>query len=130
MSKLFSHLSSLTNSIRLIPLPVLRGLVIKRVVRIRRREERLDTEQDRADLQRRRPLCLEHVQADPSQRVDVGVVDACQETRLGGSHGVIVGEVKLQFEDATLVRRVSGTGKLYVEIAVVILIDCDLDPRC
>ena len=129
MSIFLSHLSSLTDSVGLVSLPVLRGLIVEGVVGVGRREEDLDAEEDGADLQRGRPLRLEHVQADAPQRVDVGVVDPRQEPRLGGAHRVVVGEEELQLEDAALVGRVLRPGELDVEVPVVVLVNSDLDPR-
>lgn len=53
----------------LVLLPRLRNVVGERVVGVRRREERLDREQDRADLERGRPLVLENVEADAAELV-------------------------------------------------------------
>lgn len=35
---------------------------------------------------------LQHIQADASQSVDVGVVNFGEEADLGGSHGVVIGK--------------------------------------
>ena len=129
MSIFLSHLSSLTDSVGLVSLPVLRGLVVEGVVGVGGREEDLDAEEDGADLEGGGPLCLEDVQADAPQRVDVGVVDPRQEAGLGGAHGVVVREEELQLEDAALVGGVLGAGKLDVEVAVVALVHSDLDSR-
>lgn len=59
-------------------------------------------QQHRADLQRRRPLVLEDVEADAPELVDVGVVDLGQEAHLGRRHGVVLGQEELELEGAAL----------------------------
>jgi hypothetical protein len=46
---------------------VLRNVVSERIIRVRRREERLDGEQDGPDLERRGPLVLENIKADSTE---------------------------------------------------------------
>ena len=53
-----------------------------------RAHERLDAEQDRADLQRGRPLVLEDVEADAPELVRVGMVELGDEADFGWRHGV------------------------------------------
>lgn len=45
-------------------------------------------------------LTLEYVQADPTELINVGVVDLGQEANLGRNHGVIICEEQLELEDA------------------------------
>lgn len=46
-------------------------------------------------------LTLQHIQTDPSQTVDVRVVDLGQEADLGGSHRIVIGQEEFEPEDAT-----------------------------
>lgn len=46
------------------------------------------------------PHTLQHIQADATQLVDVGVEDLGQEADLGRDHGVVVGEKELELEGA------------------------------
>lgn len=55
---------------------------VQGVVRVGRREQRLDRQQHGANLERGRPLVFEDVQADAAQAVNVGVVDAGEEADL------------------------------------------------
>lgn len=60
----------------------------------------LDTQENGSDLQGRRPLVLEDIEADTTQFVNVGVVNARQEAHFGGRHRVIRRQEQLKLEDA------------------------------
>lgn len=62
---------------------MLSDIVGKRVIGVRRAEESLNAEKHRADLKCRAPLVLQDVQANPSETIDVGVIDSCQKPHLG-----------------------------------------------
>lgn len=85
--------------------PVLSHIIRKWVVRIRCRQQRLNGEEDGADLQRGTPLVLENVQADAPELVDVGVVDFRQKAHFGRRHRIVLAQKQLQFEDAACRRR-------------------------
>lgn len=100
----------------LILFPSLSDVVCQWVVWVRGTKQGLDGEQNGSDLEGGRPvalkgvslclweespcLTLQHVQADSSESVDVGVVDLCEEADLGWSHWVVVGQEEFQLEDA------------------------------
>lgn len=46
-----------------------------------------------------RTLTLEYVEANATKLVDIGMKDLGKEADLGRSHGVVVGEEELEFED-------------------------------
>lgn len=73
----------------LTPLP--RDAFVERVVRVRRRQQRLHRDQHGPDLQGRGPLVLEDVEADAAELVDVGVVDLGEEADLFGRGRARVG---------------------------------------
>ena len=70
------------NRPRLVCFPYLRHVVGERIVRVWRGEERLNREEDGADLQRRAPLVLENVEADAPEPINIRVVDFRQEANL------------------------------------------------
>ena len=76
--------------VRFTYLPLLCHSLVQRVLGVGSTKQSLDTEQDCADLKSRRPVVLEHVQADTAESVDVRVVDAGQEAYAGWAHGVVV----------------------------------------
>eukprot|EP01006_Ploeotia_vitrea_P044530 TRINITY_DN66836_c1_g1_i2.p1 TRINITY_DN66836_c1_g1~~TRINITY_DN66836_c1_g1_i2.p1 ORF type:complete len:150 (+),score=17.12 TRINITY_DN66836_c1_g1_i2:40-489(+) len=106
----------------LVRLPVVGDLVVERVVRVGRLQQELDGEADLVDLQRRRPLVLEDVQADAAELVDVGVVDLGQEAHLGRHHWVVVAQIQLEFEQTTLVRGALRARDHHVKVAQVVLV--------
>ena len=92
---------TLRHRLALVGFPLFSDVVRERVVRVGRGEQRLDRQQDGADLQRRAPLVLENVKADAAQFVDVRVVHFGEEADLWRRHRVILGEKELQFENTT-----------------------------
>ena len=96
---------------RLICFPHFSNVVRERVVRVGRREQRLDRQQHRPDLQRRAPLVLEDVKADAAQFVNVGVVDLGEEAHLGWRHRIVLRQEELQFEDAAWSRMQRGKAR-------------------
>lgn len=102
----------------LVGLVVLRHIVRQRVVGIRRREQRLDRQKHRADLQRRRPFVWVNrmhlplrisrqirpsLSASAAARTNVRVVDLGEEAHLGRRHGVVLRKEKLELERAACV---------------------------
>ena len=79
-------------------LPLLGHGLVERIFWVGSTEQSLDTEQDCADLESRRPVVLQNVQADATQPVDVGVIDASQEAYPRWAHGVVVGQEELEVE--------------------------------
>ena len=79
-------------------LPLLGHGLVERIFWVGSTEQSLDTEQDCADLESRRPVVLQNVQADATQPVDVGVIDASQEAYPRRAHGVVVGQEELEVE--------------------------------
>ena len=75
-------LLGLCNGSLLVLLPCLGDVVGERVVGVGRAEERLDREEDGADLQRWGPLVLENVEADAAELV-CGLV-----SQIGGGSGL------------------------------------------
>lgn len=112
----------LHDGLDLVRLPHLGDVVRQRIVGIGAAQQRLDGEQHRADLQRRTPLVLQDVQADPAQFVDVRVVDLREEADVGGIQGVVLREEQLELEEAALVGRAAGTGHKYVEVSAVLIV--------
>lgn len=45
-------------------------------------------------------LTLQNIEANPSKLVNVGVVDFGKKANLRGGHRVVIGQEKLEFEDA------------------------------
>ena len=45
---------------------------------------------------------LQHIQADATEPVDVGVIDLRQEADFGWGHGIVVWEEEFELEDTTL----------------------------
>jgi len=68
---------------------------------VRSTEQSLDTEQDCANLKGRRPVVLQHVQADATESVDVRVIDTGQEANPRGTHRIVIREEELEVELAT-----------------------------
>lgn len=66
--------------------------------RVGRAQQRLDREEDGADLEGGGPAVLEDVEADAAELVDVGVVDLGQEADLGRRHRVLFREEELELE--------------------------------
>lgn len=79
-------------------LPLLGHGLVERIFWVGSTEQSLDTEQDCADLESRRPVVLQNVQADATQPVDVGVIDASQEAYPRWAHGVVVRKEELEVE--------------------------------
>ena len=82
-------------------LPLLSDSLVEGVLGVRSTKQGLDTEQDCANLKGRRPVVLQHIQADATESVDVWVIDAGQESYPRGTHRVVVREEKLEVELAT-----------------------------
>lgn len=80
-----------------------RGTLERKTNRVRRRQEGLNREQDGPDLERRGPLVFEDVEADPTELVNVGVVDLCQEADFRGRHRVLFRQEQLEFKVAACV---------------------------
>jgi hypothetical protein len=79
-------------------LPLLRHSFVERVFWVRCTKQCLDAQQDRANLKGRGPVVLQNIQADATQSVDVGVIDASQEAYPRWAHGVVVGQEELEVE--------------------------------
>ena len=82
--------------------------VIQRIIRIGRRKQGLDAQQDGANLQRGGPLVLQNVEANSPKLVDVGMVNFGKESDFGGGHGIIRRQEELELEHAPLIGRVGG----------------------
>jgi hypothetical protein len=72
---------------------------------------------------------LEHIQADPTQAVDIRVVDLGEEADLGRGHGIVFRKEELEAEDAAFVRGLSGPMDGDVEIAEVVFVWDRVDSR-
>ena len=72
--------------------------LVERVFWVGSTKQSLNTEQDRADLESRRPVVLQNVQADAAEPVDVRVIDASQEADPRWAHRVVVREEQLEVE--------------------------------
>lgn len=110
------------NSGLLILLPALGDICSERVIRVRSTEEGLDRQEDSSDLKSGRPVILEDIEANTTKLIDVWVENLGQESNLGRSHWIIVGEEELEAENTTLIRRLGGTVNLDIEISEVILV--------
>jgi hypothetical protein len=84
-------------------LPRVGHVIGQGVVGVGAAQQRLDRQQHRPNLQGRRPLVFQNVQADPPELVDVGVVDFSEEAHVGRRQGVVFGKEQLQPEEAPLV---------------------------
>lgn len=73
-------------------------VIVQWIIRVGSTKQGLHGQEDGSDLQGRCPFVLENVQADPSQFVNIRMVDLCDEPNLGGLQGVVEGEEELQFE--------------------------------
>lgn len=82
-------------------LPLLRHCLIERVLRVGGSQQCLYAEQDGAYLQSWRPIILQYVKTDAAETVDVGVVDASEETYSGRAHGIVVWEEQFQLKNST-----------------------------
>merc|ERR1719322_219590 len=94
----------------------------ERVIRVGSRQESLDGEENCSDLKCWTPLVLEDVQADPTQLVNVRVVDPGDEPHLGCRHGIVLREKEFQFELASLKRGFRWPCHFHMEISCVRLI--------
>ena len=104
-------------------------LFVEGVVWVGCGEEGLDGEEDGADLEGRRPPVFQHVEADPADLVDVGVVDLGKEPDLGRSHRVLLGQKQLQVEDPALVCRRRRPCNHHPKVPQVVLVRRRRDPR-
>ena len=95
----------------------------ERIIGVGVREQGADGEENLGDRESGRPLFLEDIEADGAVRVDVGVVDSRGEVDLGRLERVIRGEMDVQEEDTTGVRRVIGTHDGSLPVILVLLID-------
>ena len=86
------------NHVKLTNLPLLGHSLVERIFWVGGTEQGLDTEQDCADLESRRPVILQDVQADATEPVDVRVIDASQEAYPRWAHGIVVREKELKVE--------------------------------
>ena len=95
------------------PLPIrleqLRNVRHEGVIRVGISKEGADAQKYLADGECWGPLVLQNIQANPSIRVDVAVVDACGKVHLGRLEGIIGREVNIKEEDSASIRRVIGT---------------------
>jgi len=89
----------------------------ERVVGVGVRQQTADRQQDFGDGKCRGPLVLQDVEADPTVRVDVTMVDPRREVDFGRLERVVGWEVDVQEEDPASVRRIvrSHDGCLPVE---------------
>jgi len=114
-------LLGLLESTFLILLPVVSDLLVKGIIEVGSGHKCLDRKKDSSDLESRRPLGLKDVETDAAELVDVGVVDLSSEKNLRWHHGVIVWQKELTVEDSALIRCLSGTSDLNVEMSEVLL---------
>lgn len=110
------------NSGLLILLPALGDICSERIIRVRSTEESLDRQEDSSDLKGGRPVILEDIEANTTKLIDVWVEDLGEESNLGRSHWIIVGEEELEAENTALIRRLGRTVNLDIEISEVILV--------
>jgi hypothetical protein len=103
-------------------LPALGNIGSERIVGVRGTKKSLDREKDSSDLKGGGPIVLEYVKTDASKLINVGVEDLGKESDLWRCHGVVVGQEELKVKDTALVRRLSGTVDLNIEISEVILV--------
>jgi len=106
----------------LIGLPGISDLLIQRIIQVWQGHQGLDRKQDRSDLQRRRPLVLEDIEANSAKLVDVGVVDLCSEEDLGWDHWVLLWQEEFAVENASLIWCLSWAGDLDEEVSWVLLV--------
>ena len=108
---------SLLDGRLLVSLPGISNFLIQRIIQVGQRHQGLDWEQNRSDLESRRPLVLQDVETDSAKLVDVGVVDLGSEQNLWWDHGVLIWQEKLTVEDATFVWSLAWTSDLHVEVS-------------
>jgi hypothetical protein len=106
----------------LISFPGIGDLLIQRIIQIWQGHQGLNRKQHRSDLQRRRPLVLEDVEANSAKLVDVGVVDLGSEKDLGWHHWVLFRQEELAVENSTLVWSLSWASNLDKEMSWVLLV--------
>jgi len=95
----------------------------KGIIRVGVVEQGAQGDEDLGDGEGRRPLILEDVEADGAIGVDVGVVDPGGEVELGGLEGVIGGEMDVQEEHSSSVRRVVGAHDGCLPVVLILLVD-------
>jgi hypothetical protein len=81
------------------------------------------------DLQSRGPFVLENVETNPTQIVDIGMIDPGAEDDFGGTHRVVLSQVQLQFESAAFVRRFRGPLNLHEKVTEVIRVRLNFYPN-
>ena len=112
-----SPLLSLLDGLLLVGLPGISDFLIQWIIQVGQRHQSLDGEQDRSDLESRRPLVLQNIETDSSKLVDVGMVDLGSEQNLWWHHWVLIWQEKLAIEDSSFVRGLTWTCDLHVEVS-------------
>lgn len=80
------------------------GLWHQRVVRVRVRQERQNTQEHLRDAERGAPLTLQNIKADAARCVDIRMVDFGAEGDNGGLEGIVRRETDIEVEESALVR--------------------------
>ena len=109
--------------LRLVGLKQLCDLRDEGVVGICISEKRANGQEDLGNGQSRGPLVFQNVEADAPVRMDVAMVNSCRECHFGWLEGIVGGEVDVEEEDPTSVRRVIGAHDRCLPSELVFLVE-------
>jgi hypothetical protein len=82
----------------------------------------LNRKQDRSNLQGRRPLVLEDIEANSAELVDVWMIDPGSEEDLWWDHWILFWQEELAVENTALIWSLSWAGNLDEEVSWVLLV--------
>ena len=94
----------------------------QRIIRVRVSEKRADGQENLGDGESGRPLILQDIEADRAIAVDVRMVNFRREAHLGRLEWVVGGEVDVQEENASRVRRILRTHDRSLPVELVLLV--------
>eukprot|EP01022_Parablepharisma_sp_SALTPOND_P029537 TRINITY_DN738_c0_g1_i1.p1 TRINITY_DN738_c0_g1~~TRINITY_DN738_c0_g1_i1.p1 ORF type:complete len:851 (-),score=40.70 TRINITY_DN738_c0_g1_i1:4257-6809(-) len=103
-----------------IALPNVGYFVVQGIIRIWCAQQRLDGQQHRSHQQRRTPLILQNIQTNPTQTINVRVIDLRPEQYLWRNHRIFFRQVKLKMEHSTFERSAGRTSYLYFEVPEIV----------
>ena len=95
----------------------------QRIVWIGISQEGADGEENLRDGESWRPLLLQDVQADGTIGVDVGVVDSRREVELCRLERIVSGEMNVQEEHTSCIRRVVRSHNGSLPVVLVLLVN-------
>lgn len=109
--------------------PSLRDIVRQWVIRVRCPQQSLNTQEDGAYLQCWRPIGLQYIQANTPELVNVWMVNFGEKSDLGRTHGVILGEKKLQTENSSFIGRGGRAVNGHIKVSKIVFVWCCINSR-